>query len=374
VDADNVGKQLQAAGYNTAYCGKWHMDGQQERPGFDFVASFVGQGKYVDCPILLNGQRTPTKGWIDDVTTGYAVEFLEKHSRDKPFFLWLGFKSPHGPRGGENLPERARHLYEGEASRPTPNMDVRPIFQDKEPDARQFAQWQAERSARGDRAYMRHITAIDHCIGEVLDALDRTGQADNTMVIITSDNGYYLGEHSLSDKRSAYEESIRVPLLIRMPGNSAAVGATNDHLVLNIDHPSTILDFAGAEPLPAAQGRSLRPLLAGGANPQWRTAFLYEYFKEPQYVSPTVLALRTATQKLIAYPGHDEWTEVFDLTSDPYETTNLAHDQKLAGALRQQFEAELKAVEFKTPEIPKSSKKPNANRPKGKGKRNRAKA
>src|SRR3954470_13666497 len=121
-------KLLQQAGYTTAYCGKWHLDSQRERPGFDYVASFIGQGKYNDCPIMFNGKQTPTHGWIDDVSTDYAIKFIKQQQKEKPFFLWLGFKSPHGPRGGENLPERNRGLYANEESRPVPNLAVPAIF------------------------------------------------------------------------------------------------------------------------------------------------------------------------------------------------------------------------------------------------------
>ena len=229
-------KQLKQAGYTTAYCGKWHLDNQRERPGFDYVASFVGQGRYNDCPILLNGKQTPTKGWIDDVTTGYAIKFLDEQPKDKPFFLWLGFKSPHGPRGGEYLPERARELYAGKESRGVPNMDVPAIFNTGDGTPAAAASNVTNRQFEAHRAYMRHITMIDECVGRVLDALEKNGQASNTVVIVGSDNGYYLGEHELGDKRSAYDESMRVPLLIHMPGAKPSTARTSDAMVLNIDY------------------------------------------------------------------------------------------------------------------------------------------
>ncbi|MEX2308858.1 MAG: sulfatase-like hydrolase/transferase [Pirellulales bacterium] len=387
VNTVSLASRLQDAGYRTAYCGKWHMDGQRERPGFDFVASFVGQGRYFDCPILVRGtdnpvrrgnrrtelsvlQQTPTSGWIDDVSTDYAIEFLEKQSNDEPFFLFLGFKSPHGPRGGNNLPERVRSLYAGNASRTVPNVDVQAVYRRGAEPAPADAPRREERQVEGHRAYMRHITAIDHCVGRLLDALDRTGHAEQTVVIVASDNGYYLGEHGLSDKRSAYEESIRVPLMIRLPGDSARRGDTSHALVLNIDYAPTILDFAGAEPLPGAQGRSLRPLLEAETRADWRTAFFYEYFKEGQYESPTMLAVRTATHKLITYPGHDEWTELFDLENDPYETKNLVDDAGLLAKMRGVFDAEAEAVAFRMPDdVPKKKERPG--RREGR-KRNRA--
>lgn len=360
-DTPTLGTHLKRAGYNTAYCGKFHMDSQRERPGFDYVASFIGQGKYNDCPILFGGKQIPTHGWIDDVSTDYAIKFIQQQKKDKPFFLWLGFKSPHGPRGGENQPERVRGLYTNDESRPVPNLDVAAIF-DRE--AKQELNNNVRREARqfeGHRAYVRHITAIDQCVGRVLDTLESTSHTGDTIVIIASDNGYYLGEHQLGDKRSAYEESMRVPLLVRLPGESAKRGITSDAMVLNIDYSPTILDFAGADPLPDAQGRSFRPLLNGERPDDWRKAFFYEYFKEPQYTSPTVLAIRTDTQKLITYPGHDEWTEAYDLANDPYEIKNLVEDKSLVKELHSKFDAEAKAVKFQMPKIPTQPKKPPAN-------------
>jgi len=370
VDSDTFAARLKSAGYRTAYCGKFHMDSQRERPGFDYVASFIGQGKYKNCPILFNGKETPTQGWIDDVTTDYAVKFLEQQSKERPFFLWLGFKSPHGPRGGENLPERARGLYAIEESRPVPNLDVPAIFNENAEQQSQRPRRRPERAAEGHRQYMQHITAIDHCIGRVLDALENTGKADNTVIIVGSDNGYYLGEHGLSDKRSAYEESMRVPLLVRLPGNSAKRGTISDALVLNIDYGPTILDLAGADKLPKANGRSLRPILEGETPESWRKAFFYEYFKERNFTSPTVLAVRTENHKLITYPGHEDWTEVFDVANDPYETKNLAGDEALLKRLRTTFDKESKAIKFHMPPNVSESDEPTtgAKRKTGAGK------
>ncbi|MDO8541103.1 MAG: sulfatase-like hydrolase/transferase [Opitutaceae bacterium] len=341
-------KHLREAGYTTAYCGKWHMRDQRERPHYDFYASFVGQGRYNDCPLLVNGKETPTKGWVDDVTTGYAIGFVEQQPKDKPFFLWLGFKSPHGPRGGDNLPERARNLYANENSRPTPNTSLSAIYLGDSDRAARKAEGPQQQEAHRD--YFRHISAIDTCVGRVLDALERSGRAENTIVIMTSDNGYYLGEHGLGDKRSAYEESLRVPLLIKLAGRGAARTATNDAMVLNLDYGPTILELAGAKPLPGAQGRSFRPVLEGRTPADWRTAFFYEYFREGNFNAPTVLAMRTSTHKLVTYPGHQDWTEVMDVKGDQYETRNLASDSALRGPLKAKLDDYAKAVDFRWPQ------------------------
>jgi len=341
-------KHLREAGYTTGYYGKWHMRDQRDRPEYDHFASFVGQGRYFDCPFLVDGKETPTKGWVDDVSTDYAIKFIDQQPRDKPFFAWLGFKSPHGPRGGNNLPDRVKDLYKEEKARPTPNTSIGSIYtangrtQDKSENPGQV---------EGHRDYMRHVTAIDRAIGRVLDALERAGRLENTLVILTSDNGYYLGEHGLGDKRSAYDESLRVPLLIRVPGAAKSANAVNDAMVLNLDYGPTILDYAGAKPLSGAQGRSLRPLLEGRRPTDWRTAFFYEYFREGNFAAPTVLALRTTTHKLTTYPGHKDWTEVFDLKKDPYEVSNLASSKpELVAQLQRQFDQEAKAVAFRWPE------------------------
>ena len=352
------GNRLQDAGYNTGYCGKFHLDSQRDRPGFDYVASFIGQGRYNNCPILFNGREIPTKGWVDDVSTDYAIKFIDQQKKEKPFFLWLGFKSPHGPRGGQSLPEQYRELYAGKESRSVPNLDVPAIFNEQPTTG-------GDRNPRGDgrqfeahRAYMQHITAIDTCVGRVLDALAAAGQADNTIVIVASDNGYYLGEHKLGDKRSAYEESLRTPLLVHLPGKSAKRGTTSDAMVLNIDYAPTILDFAGAKPLPDTQGRSLRAVAEGDKPSDWRKSFFYEYFKEAKFASPTVLAYRTENQKLITYPGHDEWTEVFDLAADPYELKNLVANKALHEQLSKDMKTAQDALQFRMPEVPADREKP----------------
>jgi arylsulfatase A-like enzyme len=161
---------LRAAGYKTAYIGKWHMGGQTgQRPGFDYSASFVGQGRYNDCPVEIIGVSTPTTGWIDDVSTGYAIEFMKQH-RDRPFSLVLGFKTPHGPRGGANLPERLRNLYVGETSRPVPNLAVRAIYNSPSDPAMKGAAGDVIGTAPAAQAahldYFRHIAGAEDNLGK----------------------------------------------------------------------------------------------------------------------------------------------------------------------------------------------------------------
>nr|WP_309690624.1 sulfatase-like hydrolase/transferase [Armatimonas sp.] len=340
-----VATLLTSAGYRTGYVGKWHMGSQRERPGFDFAASFIGQGKYDDCPFVVNGKDTPTKGWIDDVSTDYALQFI-KESVGKPFFLVLGFKTAHGPF---SPPPSHANDYANDTARPVPNLGLAPVYA-------------SERKGNPDpnalnRGYFRCLSAMDDCVGKLLAAID-----DNTVVIFASDNGFYLGEHSLGDKRTAYDESLRIPLIVRLPRAQRSPQKV-DAIALNVDIAPTVLEFAGVAVPKAMHGHSLVPLLAGKKPADWRKAFFYTYFFEKGFAAPTTQAVRTDAAKLVQYPGHPEWTEVFDLKADPYETKNLARDPSAAGlrmALEQEFERQRKAINF---EIPAFADKPGAADP-----------
>ena len=341
---------LRAAGYATAYVGKWHMGNQRERPGFDYAASFVGQGRYHDCPFVVNGKDTPTTGWVDDVTTDYAVEYLRRQNRaGKPFSLVVGYKSSHGPW---NPPQRAKDRFAGEVSRPVPNLDVNAVYR---PEMRPggYAAGNPDR-AQMQRSYFRTLSAVDDNVGRLLKALDELGLAQNTVFVYSSDNGYYLGEHGLGDKRSAYEESIRVPLLVRWPGRVPRGGRTEDAMVLNVDLAPTLLEAAGVPVPREMQGRSLLPYLGGRGGARPRESFFYEYFYERGYPAiPTVFAVRTPDAKLVKYPGHDEWTELFDLKADPYETKNLYADpaqEPLRRRMLAAYDRAAKESDFRIPD------------------------
>jgi arylsulfatase A-like enzyme len=337
---------LRAAGYKTAYIGKWHMGQQRgQRPGFDYSASFVGQGRYNDCPVEINGVSTPTKGWIDDVDTAFAIDWM-KQNRDKPFSMVVGFKSPHTPRGGNNLPERLRNLYAGETSRPAPNMGTPPIYHPVDEATGKPPVGLAANSVHLD--YLRHVSGADENLGKLLDALDELGLADDTVVVYSSDNGYYLGEHGLGDKRSIYEESLRIPMLVRYP-RLFGKGLVVDEMVLNIDLAPTLLDLAGVAVPSEMQGASWKSLAAGQKSPQWRQSFLAEYFYESGVSVPTIVGVRTDNAKLVKYPGHEEWTEVFDLKLDPYEMHNLATDPAATAKLGAELDAQIKATQYAVP-------------------------
>lgn len=367
LDDMNSGRLLENAGYATSYFGKWHQGKQKQRPGFETFASYIGHGRYVDCPILVNGVQTPTHGWVDDVITDYVIKYLKDHQAqhpDQPFDMEVGFKSPHVPR---QPPDRAKNRFEGDAPRDTPNLNVPSPFASLidaltyPSGENRYANLRGQTPQEFTLDYFRCISAADDCLGRILDTLDQLGLTNNTIVVFASDNGYYLREHELGDKRSAYEESMRIPLLLRYPKLNHSHGKKIDAMVLNIDLAPTLLDFAGV-PIPSTmQGKSWRPLLEGKvSDANFRPDFFFEYFWERTYATPTINALRTGDSKLVEYPGHDNWTEMFDLTSDRYEIHNLASDPAHQ-AQRKQMETELQeqkqAVHYT---VPATADKPSA--------------
>lgn len=337
---ESVATILAAAGYDTAYVGKWHFRTSTERPGFGWTATYPGQGEYFDCTFLANGRRQTHKGWVDDVATDYAIEFLSR-PRDVPFFLFVGFKGPHEPR---QPPPRHAQLYE-DATLPTrPNTTALPPFPRAGEQSRlpgkfrgkfRVENWRegfGPRPAKVEEAgtpldprlrdYYQVVTGVDDNVTRILDALDALNLTDDTLVVFASDNGLLLGEHGLADKRAAYEASMRIPFLVRFP-RCVRPAVEREALVLNIDLAPTIVDYAGIPVPTAMQGLSLRPLLEGRTDVQWRSSFLYEYYRLERK-TPTVLAVRTADWKLITYPDFPGWTELFHVAEDPYEMRNLA--------------------------------------------------
>lgn len=342
VDSVTYATQLRAAGYSTAYIGKWHMYDQHERPGFDYSASFLGQGQYWDCPLMINGVSTPAPGWVDDAVTDRAIEYLEHlaHNQTNPFAMVIGFKSPHEPW---NPPLRAKDRFTGDQARFVPNMKVLAAGIEQ-------PQWNPNDPKNLD--YFRVISAVDDDLGRILDTLDELHLATNTVVVYTSDNGFFRGEHGLHDKRYLYDESLRIPFIVRYPALIKHPG-TCDQIVLNIDLCPTFLDLAGVPVLSEVQGRSFVPLLENRVPADWRKSFLAEYFIELRYpYVPPQFGVRTETAKLIKYPGHDDWTEMFDLAADPYETRNLANDpahRELRAQLEDELTAQQRITDFKTP-------------------------
>lgn len=322
---------LRAAGYRTGYFGKWHMGRQEDRPGFDHAFTFVDQGVYPNCRFLDQGRWVETEGWVDDVTTDRAIDYIARH-RAGPFALFIGYKSPHDDR---TPPARHAARYAGVEIAAPPNFRAHPPF----PWGDRTRPWNPVAEDRLN--YFRCLQGVDDNIGRLLEALEAQGLAEDTVIVYAGDNGYYLGEHGLGDKRSAYEESIRIPLLVRYP-RLVRPGTVVDAMALNLDFPATILELAGV-PLGWGQhGRSLVPLLRGDVPADWRREFYYENFQDPEYPDVTfdIAAVRTEDAKLVTYPGRPEWTQLFDLRRDPLEANNL-HGDPAAAALEAGLAARL---------------------------------
>lgn len=314
---------LAAHGWRTAYFGKWHMGNQRERPGFQEAATFLNQGIYFDCPFIVNGTNTPSSGWVDDVSTDYALAFIRRQ-QDRPFALYLGFKAPHDKRTPAT---RHAQTYANVRLRKPANWNVAPPWN-------KDAGWDWDRRHADRLAYFQTLAGVDDNVGRVLDLLDELQLTERTLVLYLGDNGYYLGEHGLGDKRTAYEESIRIPFLLRYP--RAVKPAVRDELVLNLDIAATLLDAAGLQPNWKQYGHSLLPLVtaAPGAGP-WRKSFLYQNYRDPAYPNVTfdVLAVRTETHKYVENNHRPDWTQLFDLRADPAEDRNLINDPAAAEQL-----------------------------------------
>ncbi len=324
VELDTWAHGLQQSGYHTAYFGKWHMGQQPERPGFETIYSYVGQGRYNNCVFLENGIKVRSTGWVDDATTDRAIAFLEQE-HDRPFGMVIGYKSPHEPR---RPPDRREDDFANVELTVPASHHVIPPFRPKG-----FKPLKWETRIHDRKNYFRCLAAIDDCVGRVLDTLDAQELSDDTVIVFVGDNGYYLGEHASHDKRSAYEESIRIPFLVRYP-RLISPGTVIDDIALNIDVAPTLLELTG-QTVPAVSGRSLVPVLRDRDSVALRDRrFLYENYQDPEFPKVTfdILAMRTQRHKVVTYPGHPEWTEVYDLAADPLELYNIAERPDAATA------------------------------------------
>ena len=330
-------KALQAAGYRTGLVGKWHMDSYFEpRPGFDYWAAFQGQGTHTDPTLRVKQDDaavrtvTPT-GFTTTILTDYALDFLSDYgpggSRTEPFALTLSFKAVHGPHGPEYT--ESGGLYANQTIDRPPNalpsyggFDInaeKPVY------SLGGSSGLTLNTSMGNPqqiSQMEMMKDIDANIGRVLDALEAKGLDDNTLVIFTSDNGFFWGEHGRGDKRLAYDESIRVPLLMRGPGVEA--GKTSDALVANIDLAPTILKAAGLAVPASMQGQPLDGLLSGAGGFS-RDAVFAEYYPEVKHPGiPRWDAVRTDTHMYVTHPEAGlAYDELYDLVNDPYQMNNL---------------------------------------------------
>jgi arylsulfatase A-like enzyme len=362
-------KLLQQAGYQTAMIGKWHL--KSDPTGFDYWNVLPGQGSYYNPDMIEMGERKRFPGYVTDLITDFALDFLEnRRDPDRPFLVMLHHKAPH-----RNWQPAVRHLtmyddtvfpepetlFDDYATRSAaareqemtlrdhmqPEYDLKMADPPARLDDAQRAAWEAaygpkqeayaRENPQGDELvrwkyqryledYLGCIAAVDENIGRVLDYLDRSGLADSTLVVYTSDQGFYLGDHGWFDKRFMYEESLRMPLLVRFPGAIPA-GSVNPDLVLNLDFGPTFLDVAGIQAPESMQGASLKALLPGKVLGDWRSSVYYHYYEFPAvHMAKRHYGVRTDRYKLIHfYFDIDAW-ELYDLEKDPNELHNVYAD------------------------------------------------
>jgi arylsulfatase A-like enzyme len=381
-------KLLQSAGYATALIGKWHLGTDPQ--GFDHWDVLPGQGDYYNPVMITAAGRRTVEGYVTDIVTDLAIEWMEEQrDRGGPFLLMCQHKAPHRnwmpparhldlydeveipepatlfdslednaspARHQEMSLERELNLVYDLFVEPGPDWDPKAgraldgsgfqnlkrmtpaqrtawdaafadensAFRATAPTGAALVRWKYQRYIKN---YLRCVRGVDDSVGRLLRYLDEAGLAENTVVVYASDQGFYLGDHGWYDKRWMYEESLRMPLIVRWPGVTAR-GAVDTHLVQNLDYAETFLEIAGA-PIPAdMQGRSLVPLLRGEAPADWRDAIYYHYYEFPSvHMVARHEGVRTERHKLIRFYQFGEW-ELYDLAEDPDELRNVYGDPR----------------------------------------------
>ena len=383
-DQQTFPKLLQEAGYRTGIVGKWHLISEPQ--GFDFWSILSGQeeqGDYYSPDFIENGRHIREDGYVSDVITDKAIEFIESTGRDRPFCLMFHHKAPHrnwmpapkhlGAFNDTVFPEPATlfddYSGRGEASRSqdmsiastmTEDWDLKlmtreellrdttnrlsKVYRRMAEDVRRkwdaayadrIAEYRSGRLSGKEltrwkyqqymRDYLATVMSVDESIGRIMEYLDSIGQLDNTIIVYTSDQGFFLGEHGWFDKRFMYEECQRMPLIVRYP-EAIEAGSTSTALCMNVDFAPTFLDFAGVEIPEDMQGRSLKGIMEnrGGTPDDWRKAVYYHYYEYPaEHSVKRHYGIRTNDCKLMHfYNDIDEW-EMYDLVRDPDERTNV---------------------------------------------------
>jgi len=355
---------LQSAGYRTGFFGKWHMGNDDtRRPGWTRWVAMKGQGEAVDPKLNVDGTRSTVKGYVTDVLTDYAVEFI-RTSRESPFLLFLAHKAVHpnvmqrddgsvvaldSQPEGFVAAERHRGRYATQPVPRRPNALRAPVG--KPALARAIPGLPplspATGTSDGDiRSRLEMVLAVDESLGRIVATLDSLGSLDNTLIAFTSDHGYFYGEHGLDqERRLAYEETARIPLLVRYP-RVARAGSTPAQLAQTIDVASTILEIAGVRDTVARDGRSLVPVLSGSPT-AWRHSILLEYYNDtvfPRILTMGYKAVRTERYKYIRYTDLAGMDELYDLETDPFEMENLI-DTERGRALLPELTAELERLQ-----------------------------
>ncbi len=356
-------KLLQKAGYQTALVGKWHLKSQPT--GFHYTSVLPGQGDYHDPVMIENGERQQHKGYVTDLITDFALDWLDsKRPSDKPFFLMLHHKAPHANWEPDNkhsslysdqeipLPPTFNDDYETRTAQiENHRLHVGP--KQWELHFKRFGaipagmteqetrEWVYQRYMKN---YLRCIASVDENVGRVLDYLDASGLRENTIVVYTSDQGFFLGDHGLYDKRFMYEHALRMPLLMRYP-KEIKPNSHCDDIVLNLDFAPTVLDYARVAVPEDMQGESFRPIARGVSPDEWRSAMYYKFYEKAYGIGPHE-GIRTKRYKLINFQYGDRGWELYDLKTDPMELHNLYGKPEMA-ELVEQLEANLASLKKK---------------------------
>ncbi len=385
-------KLLQGAGYQTALIGKWHL--VSDPTGFDYWHILPGQGAYYNPPMNDNGKQVKHTGYTTEIITDLSLDWLKKRDKSKPFLLMCQHKAPHrswdpAPKylnkyDDVTIPEpdtlfddysgrgKAEHTQDMTIAKTMTEQDLKLVFP-KNLTPEQLKLWEDAYGAENEafrkanlqgqdlvrwkyqryiKDYLRCIDSVDESVGRVLDYLDKEGLAENTIVVYSADQGFYLGEHGWFDKRWFYEQSVKTPLLVRWP-KTIKPGTVNTAMVSNLDYPETFLAAAGL-PVPGdMQGKSLLPLLAGKTPDDWRKSFYYHYYEFPgPHSVRRHYGVIDARYKLMHFyePDVAEW-ELFDLEADPKEMKSVYDDPNYAKE-RARLEAELVRLrtELKVPD------------------------
>lgn len=367
-------RMLQAAGYQTAIVGKWHL--HTDPVGFDYWNILPGQGRYIDPVLLEKGVKKKVlhKGYSEDVITDLSLEWLKKRDKNRPFILCCHFKAPHRP--WDPPPRYAQHykkvtfpepetLHDEFANRTKsaamPRMRLGQDFRPVDTGGQLAPEGLDDRGLRkwGYQIYLQRylacVKAVDDNVGRLLAFLEREGLSENTIVIYTSDQGFFLGEHGWYDKRIMYEPCIVTPLIVRYP-QRVAPNTVNHDMVLNVDHAPTWLEYAGLQAPKDMQGRSFKTLLEGKTPGDWRQSMYYRYWMHlADHHVPAHYGVRTNQYTLIHYygkpldmkgakkePTEPEW-ELFDRKNDPLQVRNVYNDPAYAPVVRE-LKAELQRL------------------------------